>query len=234
MNPLDTSSLGGWITSVWTLIRGVIGSDDAIFRAAVVHEDGVWLALTVLMVAGLAMAVGQSVVLVANGVRGRRFLLSLVGGALVTGMAVLFWALATWFTARLVLADNPPLRTFAVIFALGTAPAVFGFLLFFPYLGVIFEWVLRIWIFLTVLVGVGVVLDLDFGQALLICGSGWLFFELLTRLPIFDIVQWRNWFWRLTTGRQVRYDPDDVATWLAGQVNLMIESNRPDSSEAHD
>lgn len=231
MNTLDTSSLGSWIASVWYLIRGVLRLDDAVFQAAVAHEEGVGLALTVLLTAGLSVAVGQSVVLVANGVPRRRFLLTLVGGALVTGMAVLFLAFSTWLVADVVLASSEPLRTFVIVVALGTAPAVLGFLLFFPYLGMIFEWVLRIWIFFTVLVGLGIVLDLSFGQALLVCGSGWILFELLTRLPIFDVTHWRNWVWRLTTGQTKRYDPDDIATWLAEQSKFAAGGNRVDNGE---
>ena len=219
---LDTTTLGGWIAAVLQLIAGVLRLDVDAFYAAVAHPRGLVLAVAVFMVAGLSVGLGQSVVLFANRVPKRRFFIALCGGALVGLVAASLWALTIWLVLRFILATPTSLRAVTVVVALGVAPGILGIFLFLPYLGVIFGWVLRFWVFITILVGVGVVAKLTFWPALLACVLGWLLLELLTRFPLFDLERLRAWVWRLTTGRAQRYEGDDLAAWLAAQARATL------------
>ena len=229
---LDTTTLGGWITAVLQLIGGVLRLNVDAFHAAVDHPRGLGLAVAVFMAAGLSVGLGQSVVLFANRVPRRRFFFALCGGALVGLVAASLWALTIWLVLRFVLASPTSLRAVIVVVALGVAPGILGIFLFLPYLGVIFGWVLRVWVFITILVGVGVVAELTFWPALLACVLGWLLLELLTRLPLFDVARLRAWVWRLTTGRPQRYEGEDLAAWLATEAHAALAASddpRPNS-----
>ena len=233
MEQLDTSTLGGWLRAIWLMVSGVLRLQEETYRTAVAHPDGLRVALIVLFLAGLSVAAGQSVVLFANGVPRRRFLLTMIGSAVVSGISVIGWAVSAWLGARLLFGLDESLRTFLILVCMGTAPAIFGFFLLFPYLGVLLGWGLRIWIYVAVLVGIGTVLMLDFWPAVLICLVGWVLFELLIRLPIFDVGRLSEWIWRATTGRDQRIDPDTLASQLAQQASKLLAAD-PDQRAAHD
>lgn len=223
MATLDTSTLGNWVASVVTIFRAVLRLDASIFPTLIDHPDGLGLSLTVLALAVLALAVGQSVILFANRVPRRRFALSLLGGAFVWVLTVLLWSGSTWLAARFFFNVGLPWRSYAIVSCAAMAPAVYGVVLLLPYLGMIFTWILRIWIFVTVLVGVGIITALDFGAVLLICVGGWLLLELLTRLPLFDLAQLRDLVWRMTTGRVQRVEPQELADWLAVEASTAFD-----------
>lgn len=220
MYQFDLTTLRGWIAAIWQLITGVMRLDPAAFQAAESSEDGLFLALVVALLAGMSLSLGQSVVLFANRVPPRRFLLSLVGGAVMMMLVAVFWAISAWLMVRFFIDDGQPLRDFVIVVALGSAPAVLGFWLLLPYLGHLLAWLLRAWVFLAILVGMGSVMLLNFWQALVVCGAGWLLLELLTHLPIFDVDAWRAWYWRITTGQTTRFGAEDMAVQLADEANL--------------
>lgn len=226
--PLDISTLGGWIRAVSELIHGVLRLDAHAFQAAVAHPNGLWIAFIVFLLAGLSIGLGQSVVLFANRVPRRRFFLTLLGAALVGFVTALLWALAVRLTLHFIFGVQISLRDVVVVVALGFVPGVWGIFLFLPYLGVVFGWVLRAWIFITILVGVGVVTGLNFRQTLVACGLGWLLFEFLTRMPFFDVDRLYDRVWRAATGRPQRYTGEDLAAWLAeeAQASLAARDSR--------
>ncbi len=219
---VESTTAGGWFHALRQWIGGLLVLNTDTFQATVAHENGLWWALALLLVAGLSVSIGQSIVLFANRVPTHRFLASTLASGAVGLLAVLFWSVSIWITARILFDVTEPWRSYLVVTALGFAPALFGFALFMPYLGVIFGWMLRVWVSLTVMVGVGIVADLALWPALLCCVPGWIFLESMTRFPLLDLLGLRAWVWNMTTGRPRRREGDEIALWLAEQSQTRI------------
>lgn len=224
MYQFDLTTLRGWISAVWQLIVGAMRLDPAAFEAAVASENGLLLGILVALVAGASLSLGQSMVLFANRVSPKRFLLSLASSAVMMTLVMVFWALSSWLIASFVMGSTHPVRDYVIVVALGSAPAVLGFWVLLPYLGNLLAWLLRAWIFLAILVGMGSVMTLGFWQDLIVCGAGWLLLELLTHLPIFDLDAWRAWYWRITTGQTEQLGAEELAIQLADEANLGLQA----------
>jgi hypothetical protein len=234
MYDFDLTTLRGWVSAVWQLIAGVLRLDPAAFQACISSENGLLLALIVLLVSGISLSIGQSVVLFANRVSPKRFALSLLGSALMMTISMTFWAISSWLIVTLLLGNAHPVRDFVIVVALGSAPAILGFWVLVPYLGNILAWLLRVWIFFAILVGMGAVMGLTFWQALLSCGLGWLLLELLARLPVFDPEIWRARVWRATTGQAERLGAEEQAVQMAAKSTLGLSASQADNdAESH-
>jgi hypothetical protein len=221
----EPTTADGWFRATRQWIGSLLNLDVNTFRATVEHEYGIWWALALLLVAGVSMAIGQSVVLFANRVPRHRFLISLLGSGAVGLLAVLFWSVSIWATSHLFFGATEPWPDFLIVTALGFAPALFGFILFIPYVGVIFGWMLRVWVSLTVVIGVGIVAGLALWPALLCCVPGWLFLEAMTRLPLLDLRGFKAWVVSVTTGRPRRHGGEEIAMWLAEQSRMTIAAS---------
>ncbi|MEZ4560334.1 MAG: hypothetical protein R2851_25155 [Caldilineaceae bacterium] len=215
---LDTTTLGGWI-AVLPLIGGVLRLNVDAFHAAVDSPRGLGLAVAVFMVSGAFGRAGPERGALRQP-RAQTPLFALCGGALVGLVAASLWALTIWLALRFVLGTPTSLRgghrwwrwASRLAFSASFFPAL-------PRGGLAG---LRVWVFITILVGVGVVAELTFWPALLACVLGWLLLELLTRLPLFDVARLRAWVWRLTTGRPQRYEGEDLAAWLATEAHAAL------------
>jgi hypothetical protein len=218
----DLSSLGGWITAFWRAVGGALALRDAVFAAVTTEPGGLAVALLVLLVAGVSLGLGQSVVLFANRVAPRGFALSLLGSALLLAVSASLWALSAWAIGRLLYGVQIGLSDLYALICLGFAPAVFGFLVLLPYFGNWLFQLMRLYGLAIVLVGVGTVAGLSFWPALVTVGLGWVIFETLTRLPLFDLDRMPLWLWRLLTGRKERYAADALALRLADDVHRWV------------
>lgn len=228
MYEFDLTTLRGWVSAVWQLITGVLRLDPAAFQACVSSDNGLLLALIVLLVCGISLSIGQSVVLFANRVSPKRFALSLLGSAVMMTISMTFWAISSWLIVTLLAGSAHSVRDFVIVVALGSAPAILGFWVLVPYLGNILAWLLRVWIFLAILVGMGAVMGLTFWQALLSCGLGWMLLELLARLPLFAPELWRARLWRSTTGQAERLDADEMVEQLVANSALRLRTDKND------
>ncbi len=222
MAAAESTSADGWFHALRQWIGGLLILDAGTFQTTVDSETGLLWALALLLMAGLSVSVGQSVVLFADRVPTHRFLISLLGSGAVGLFAVLFWSVSIWATAHILFGVTEPWRSFLTVTALGFAPALFGFALFMPYLGVIFGWILRVWVSLTVMIGVGIVADLALWSALLCCVPGWFFLEAMTRLPLLDLRGFRAWLLSSTTGKPRPRRSEEIAMWLAEQSQMTM------------
>jgi hypothetical protein len=218
----DLSSLGGWIAAFWSAVGGALAFRDAVFLAVTGEQGGLAVALLVLLVAGISLGVGQSVVLFANRVSPRGFAVSLAGGAFVVAAGAFLWAVSAWLIARLLFGVQMGLGDVYALICLGFAPAVFGFLVLLPYFGNWLFQIMRVYGLAIVLVGVGTVAGLGFWPALATTGLGWLIYETLTRVPLFDLDRMPLWLWRLLTGREQRFAADALALRLADDVHRWV------------
>ncbi len=213
---IDTSSLGTALASIWCLIQGALTLDPAAFQALQNAPDNRNIALFILLLAGLSLELGQSVVLFLNKVRPRRFILSLLVGGILFIVSALIWAGSIWLVAGVVFDVYEPFPTVFRTVSLGYAPVVFGFLVLLPFLGEPIARVLYVWTLLAIMTGIIVTFQFTFWQALVCAILGWVILEGLTHFVDKPLQALDTWFWRMTTGTSTRLTIEDLAPQTGG------------------
>jgi predicted Abi (CAAX) family protease len=145
---------------------------DAFQRIARV-PNGLWLALLIVLLSGLSIAVGQSIILFINRVKPGRFAFSLLLNAVLFTFGFIFLTLSTWLICLLPKSPHIPLLTLIEVFGLGYAPLLFGFLEALPYFGYPISNLLSIWNLLALVVGFAAVARVGAGSALTYVALGW-------------------------------------------------------------
>lgn len=196
----DLASLWwGAITLQGSAFHDVVGTDAR-------HAD----AFVVLVVAGISLLVGQSVVLFLNMVRPLRFVLSMVLLLAVVVVEVFAWSLSLWGAASLLEGSAVDLRDAVAMVALAYAPFVLGFLLLIPYYGPPIERILGIWALAALASGVLAVTSWSFAEVLVVVTIGYLFRQLIKVTLGRWVSGLDRWLWRTATGRRVRIRMDDA------------------------
>jgi hypothetical protein len=174
MYTIDTSSLLSSVQSLWGLVWGALRLDPAAFSAMQENRNAGWLALSVLLLGGVSVALGQSVALLVNRVSRLRFFISLAVTGIIIAAGILVWVSVIWLSATLVFAVRISYVEVLRTVSLGYAPFLFGIFMLLPYLGSFIGHVLDAWSFLAVLVAINVTLGLRLWQALVCILVGWL------------------------------------------------------------
>ncbi len=216
MYEFDLTTVGGFLSAMWDTAGGVLSFDPAVFVTAV-RLPGAWMvALAILFVAGVSDMLGQSMVLFANRVSPRRFVVSVVMSAIVLIVSALVYALTIWLFVRIALRFyDTAFSEVLILVALSYAPFLFAVFSLFPYLGNFIYHAVRVWSLLVLVVGVAAISDSDFWWGLLACLVGWLFLQLVIHMPIFKIKAIDAWLWRVMTGTRQRMDSLMLADELA-------------------
>lgn len=189
------------MTAPLDLVRGALALDPEAFRALLAPTAaGARLGLTVVYLAGLSLAVGQSVALFAQRVSRRRFLGTLAVQAALYLAAFMVWALSVWWVARVGFGAARPLSEVVAVVGLAYAPQLLGALVLAPYLGAGIHALLSVWTLLATLVAASAVFGLAMPQAVACTAGGWLLSQLLQR----------------TLGRPVVRAGRRVRAWVAG------------------
>lgn len=163
----------------WSLVGGAIALQSPAFEQIEALPLGIGVAIYVALLAGLSQSIGQGIVLFTNRVKPFRFFLSLLIAAILFGFSYLFWAFSTWLAAIVLFDQTESLIAVARTLGLSYAPLLLSFLVALPYLGVPVSAVLSIWSFLSFLVGLRVVLEINLEQAFWCAVLGWLVFQAL-------------------------------------------------------
>jgi hypothetical protein len=225
MYEFDLTTIGGFLSAMWDMAGGVLSFDPAIFVTAV-RLPGAWkVALAILFVAGVSDMLGQSMVLFANRVTPRRFLVSLVMSGMMLIVSALVYALTIWLFVRIALRFyDTHFSTVLILVALSYAPFLFGVFSLFPYFGNFIYHAVRVWSLLALIVGVAAISDSAFWLGLLACLVGWLFMQLVIHMPIFKIKAIDAWLWRVMTGTRRRLDAQMLADQLALERGKLMRS----------
>ena len=223
MYELDYTTLGGFLSAMWEVIKGVLGLDPEIFRAAV-SLPGAWkMALAIVFVAGLSDMLGQSVVLFANRVTPRRFMVSTVMSGVMLIVSVFFYALTIWLIVRFAMGvQRTYFSTVLILVSLSYAPLVFSIFTLLPYMGNFIYQTVRVWSLLALVVGVAAVAQSQFWVGILACLLGWLFIQFITHIPIFKIKAIDAWVWRVMAGTSLRMDTLMLADQLAVERGKLV------------
>jgi hypothetical protein len=167
------------------------------------------IVMSVVFLAGLSAALGQSLVLFVSKVKPHRFLASLLLSAAIFVVGLLLWSLSIWLVGRYGYSRLVPFPIVLRAMALAFSPYLFSFFVLTPYFGS-FLWVaLSIWSLLALVIAASVVLELTLWQALLCNAAGWLLLQVLGR----------------TIGRPVLWLSDALRRWVAGTA--LVRLGRP-------
>jgi hypothetical protein len=123
-------------------------------QALLAYPNPGLLALGVVMIAGISMLVGDSVVLFANRVRPPRFAAGLALNGVLFALSLAVEGATIWMVARYVFGARQPLGLAVLIAFLGSAPLVFGFFIMAATLGPHVGRLLRVWSWLIVVLAV--------------------------------------------------------------------------------
>ena len=233
MYDFDFTTVATTIASFFNLVGGILKFDEQAYRSVYTQEGGYLLALSILVLGGISLEIGQSAVLFANRVRRRRFLISLFLGGLVWTLGILFWASAVWGLARLLFGSSLLFGDIFVGAAISTAPLLFGFIVLLPYLGMFLFQLLRIYALLIYLNIINLVTDLGIWWAVVISLAGWLLLELVLRIPALRYDRIRSWYWRATTGTPYRLEIDEVVQKFLTDLRSVVglEADQEEDSQ---
>ncbi|MEM6428347.1 MAG: YIP1 family protein [Deinococcota bacterium] len=153
--------------------------DPSAFEVIQTSPRGLTVALVVVLLGTLSEAIGQSIMLFANRVRPRRFVLSLLLSSGIQAFGMVFWTASVWWVAGRVFGVDANLRQVTRAVGLGYSPYLFSFFILVPFFGAFINGLLSLWRLLVVVLAVDVALDLSVRQALLSSGLGWLLLQVV-------------------------------------------------------
>lgn len=165
MGPFDA------VFAAWSL-------DPGAFRGA---ATGARFGVAVVLAAGLALAIGQSLALFAVGVRPRRFAASLLVQATLFSVGFLTWATSTWLVATLAFGATGTWGATVAATGLAHAPQLFGAFVLVPYFGTAIGGLLSVWTLLAVWVATAAAFDLSAAESLAASVGGWLLVHVFQR-----------------------------------------------------
>lgn len=170
----------GTATNQWReLMGGAIAFQLDAFQQVATLPNGLWLALLIVLLSGLSLAIGQSVILFINRVKPVRFAFSLLLNAVLFAFSFLFLTFSTWLLCLLPGAPHLPFVTLVKVFGLGYVPLLFGFLKALPYFGYPIGNLLSVWNLLAMVVGFAAIAQLRVGSAFAYVALGWVVKQLL-------------------------------------------------------
>lgn len=188
---------------VWEILGWVFVLNQDVFQQVTTLPGGMTLAISVVLLAGLSLAVGQGIILFINRVQPTRFVFTLLVSAILYLFEFLFLVLSTWFICLFSRSVNVTFPALVIVLGLSYAPLLFSFLGALPYLGFPLLRILSIWHLLAMVVGFGAVANIGAGFAFGYVAFGWFVKELLEH----------------TVGQPIARLGKAIADWTAG-VNL--------------
>ncbi|HKI58832.1 MAG TPA: hypothetical protein VKA00_06435 [Trueperaceae bacterium] len=163
------------------LVLQALTLDPHAFAALDQGLAGLRLSLVVVFLAGVSQALGQSVVLFANRVSQRRFLLSLLVSGVIFIFVYLFWSTSLWLIAAFVFGHARPYLNALRTVGLAYSPQLFGLLVLTPYFGTFVAASLSVWNLLAIVVASRTVFHLSALESVAAAALGWMLLQLLQR-----------------------------------------------------
>mgnify|MGYP001792671370 FL=1 len=177
----------------WEIVGYVFALNGAAFRIASHFPIALWLALLIVVLAGLSRSIGQCVILFLNQVKPQRFVMSLLINALLFVGGFLALVGSTWLITLVPWSISVSLSALITVLGLSYAPLLFSFLGALPYLGVPLLSLLSVWHLLAMVVGFGAVTETNIPGAFGYVAVGWLALQIIEQTigrPIAALTQW--------------------------------------------
>jgi predicted Abi (CAAX) family protease len=173
------SSTPSLMDRVWELLGWVFVLNGEAFQKAATLPGGMTLAICIVVLSGLSLTVGQSIILFINQVKPIRFIFTVLVSAILYLFEFLFLVLSTWIITLFPNSVHVALPNLIIILGLSYAPLLFSFLGALPYFGVPLLRILSIWHLLAMVVGFGAVANIGAGFAFGYVAFGWFVKEVL-------------------------------------------------------
>ena len=133
-------------------IRQALALRESIFLTVQISRHGLWLALTVVALAGLSQALGQSLVLFINHVRPRRFILAVLFAAVSYVLGYVLWTASVFLVGVYAFGVHVHWVAVAAAVGLSYAPQLFAFFELAPFLGSPIGIGLSLWSLVAILI----------------------------------------------------------------------------------
>jgi predicted Abi (CAAX) family protease len=163
-------------------------------------ENGLILALVIVVLAGLSIAIAQSIILFINRVTPLRFVFSLLINSVLFVFGYLFLVLSTWVICWLPGFADVPLLTLIEEVGFSYTPLVFSCFGAIPYLGVPILSILSVWHLLAMVVAIASAANVSEGVAFWYVALGWVVWQILQQ----------------TIGQPIANLGRGLANWVAG------------------
>jgi hypothetical protein len=152
-----------YIQALFRVVGGVLRLNPEIFSKAYAYPGSLHgLVFWIVLIAGISTMLGQSVVLFANRVPKVRFWISIFLGGVVFVVDALAVATVLWAIANLFGSQSWPYTATIRAVALAYAPYWLAFLILIPYMGLIIERLLDIYVFLAFVVACQAIFGISF------------------------------------------------------------------------
>jgi hypothetical protein len=174
MYEIDTSSFFAYIGTILRLVGGALSLDPAAFQTAYNQVDVSGIFLWIVLIGGMSLMFGQSVVLFANRVKPGRFALSLLFGAFKFILDVFVVLFVVWAIVNLRSDQSWDFWQVGRAIALAAAPYWLGVFILVPFLGLLWERLLKVYVFIAIIVAVQTIFGLPFLRALSGAAVVWL------------------------------------------------------------
>ncbi len=171
-------------------VGGAFALQAEAFRSIASLPNGLWLSLLVVLLSGLSLAVGQSIILFINRVKPARFVFSLILNAVLFTFGFVFLTLSTWLICLLPWSVHVPFLTLLKVLGLGYAPLLFSFLGALPYVGYPLQNLFSVWNLLAMVVGFAAITNTWAGIAFGYVAFGWFVKQLLEGTIGQPIARW--------------------------------------------
>jgi len=205
---------------LFTGIGHALRLDPEVFRVVEEYPQSGWVVLGIVLLAGASMLLGQSAVLVINGVRGGRFALSLMVNGILYAVSFVVWGGIIALVGAILFKVDVSLWTLVRVIGLSTAPLVFGFLIMAPYIGPLIGKVLNLWSFLILLTIVAFEFRVGFWGAVITVGLGWFISLALSNTIGRPVVRLRNKVWQKVTGSPMEATAQDILLKFSAEEKI--------------
>jgi len=160
------------------LIGGVLGLKREVFTLIMQLNNGLTLALLVVLLAGISLGIGQMIVLFISRVKPTRFIFSLLLNSILFTFGFLFLVFSTWLICLLG-SENVSFFTLIKVLGLSYAPLIFSFMTALPYFGIPILTILSVWRLFAMVVGFDTVTGLGITGGFGYLAFGWVVLQLL-------------------------------------------------------
>lgn len=207
-----------FLASLWRVTVAALRFREDLLRVSQTEAQSEAVILTIILLAGMSLLIGQSTILFINQVSPLWFALSLVVYGVLYVLRFALWAAAIWLLSMSLFGTSHAFGPLIRIVGLGSAPFVFGWIILLPYLGPFVARLLTIWSFLIVFHAVGYAWGIGFGETLVSVGGGWALTLVVTRAIGLPFVALRDRLRRRLTGAPWLSNPQDDLVRVAADA----------------
>jgi hypothetical protein len=194
----------------WETVQRALALRPQIYAQIIEAPEGLFIALTVVVLAGVSEAMAQSLILFINRISPRRFLLAILLSVGTHFIGYLFWTATIWLVGVYVFERLAPFGIVSRAVGLAYAPQLLGFFILTPYLGSFFALVIGVWSLVATVIAVSVGLNLTIWQAVACSGIGWLLVQTWRRTLGRPVQAFERWLQRHMAGVPLQWTLKDL------------------------